>query len=80
MHVKSFSCLDQSYTRFPPGVFHAFYFQEEKLLYESVKKIAENLTQLRKEINKTQQDMINNVRSVCQIFQTLIKKKIPMRV
>ncbi len=45
------------------SVFHAFYFQEEKVLHESVKKIADNLTQPRKEINRTQQDMINNVRS-----------------
>ncbi|KAL9962429.1 hypothetical protein ACROYT_G031533 [Oculina patagonica] len=36
---------------------------EEKVLHESVKKIADNLTQPREEINKTQQDMINNVRS-----------------
>ncbi|KAL9962427.1 hypothetical protein ACROYT_G031531 [Oculina patagonica] len=47
---------------------------EEKLLHESVKKIAENLTQLRKEINKTQQVMNNNKEAIAALNSTSLKQ------
>ena len=41
-------------------VFYA-YFQERKSLQESIKKISENLTKLREEINRTQRHLLKNV-------------------
>ncbi|XP_078383939.1 uncharacterized protein LOC144666387 [Oculina patagonica] len=47
---------------------------EEKVLHESVKKIADNLTQLREEINKTQQDVINIKQAIAALNSTSLKQ------
>jgi len=45
------------------------YFQEGKSLQESIKKISENLTKLREEINRTQQHLLKSVSFVGPIKQ-----------
>ena len=43
-------------------------FQEGNLVHESMRKISENLTKLREEIKRTQQDVIKNVSFLVDIM------------